>query len=119
MNLTNDKTSRRIPFTVPEGYFDQLEKDISRRTEAAPETSWVPATLRLAGIAAVIALAGYVFFPVTPSAGPEELLASVGTEHLEAYLTEHEGPYTEDILLPASLTDDFDNHVSYSNDTTF
>ena len=32
MNNTNESLNRN-PFTVPEGYFDQLEADVRRKTE--------------------------------------------------------------------------------------
>ena len=121
MNELETKPSKRNPFTVPEGYFEQLEQDIHRRT-SIPERGafrFEPAILKLAGVAAMVAFMAYLFMPEPTSGSPEDLLASVNTEHLEAYLAEYAGPEAEDILLPGSLNDETELNAYFETDTLF
>jgi len=120
MNNTNESLNRN-PFTVPEGYFDQLEANVRRKTEtSAPQVvRWLPASLKLAGIAALLAIGTYMVIPKAPAAGAHEMLADVGTQHLEAYLAEQEGLYSDDILLPASLSDELATELYLSTDSIF
>ncbi len=121
MNETHNNLPKRNLFTVPEGYFDRLEEEIRQRTSTpAQKTVWVePAVFKFAGVAALIAFAAYLFLPEPPPSSPEDLLTSVTTEHLEAYLAENSSPEAEDILLPGSLNDESEIDIYFENDTLF
>ncbi|MFM9074654.1 MAG: hypothetical protein ACKORJ_03685 [Bacteroidota bacterium] len=120
-NAKNPLTNKNI-YTVPEGYFEALEHNIRQRTEAPASSAFrlSPFTLKLAGVAAMVTIAAWLFFPEpTVGTSPEDLLAAVSDEHLEAYLTETSGPDAEDILLPGSLSDETEINAYLETDTLF
>jgi len=89
MKHTENHNEKKHPFTVPDGYFDQLTRDIQARVSEKPATRWMPApALRwsLAGVAAAIIVAIVVWMPGKNEASPEEMLAEVSDEDLIAYL---------------------------------
>ncbi len=99
--------SKRNIFEVPDGYFDKLPSKIQARIEQnQPERSAFSVfsfSLRYAMPALVIGLAVYLIWPKTTSKG-EDLLASVSTEHLVAFLNETDMS-TEDLLEAANLNE--------------
>lgn len=120
-HTVKDHLSNRNIYTVPDGYFEALEHTIRQRTETtgSPTLRLSPFTLKLAAVAVMVTIAALILLPAPSiSTRPEDLLAAVADEHLEAYLTETSGPDAEDILLPGSLTDETYNNLS-DNDTIF
>src|SRR5258708_37341727 len=79
-------------FEVPEGYFDRLPGIIHARTaEVKIESQWMPHlrySLKYALPALVIALAAFFYLMEPAVQSAEELLASVDTANLIAYLEE-------------------------------
>lgn len=122
MNEEKRPLSSRNIYTVPDGYFEELEHTIRQRTEVVAPSAFrlSPLTLKLAGVTAMVTIAAWMFFP-QPSVrtSAEDLLAAVADEHLEAYLTETSGPDAEDILLPGALTDETDLYPYSDSDTLF
>ncbi len=79
--ISLDDLEKKPVFTVPEGYFDQLPAQISRRIQ--PAGKWrlitLPAWLRYStGVAvmALVALLGYWFYP-SSQADPAQVMAEV------------------------------------------
>lgn len=82
---------RKVIFEAPEGYFDKLPGMVqSRMATSGQESSWTAYlgySLKYALPALAVALA--IFFYVgTPTRSPEELLSSVDSANLVAYLEE-------------------------------
>jgi hypothetical protein len=93
-------------FEVPDGYFDRLPSKIQARIEKTqPETHAVSIfsfTLRYAVPVMLLGLATYLFWPKADS--DHDLLASVSSEQLVAYLNETDIS-TEDLLEEAQLNE--------------
>ncbi|MBS1508980.1 MAG: hypothetical protein JSS79_20245 [Bacteroidetes bacterium] len=104
-----DDIPKQNIFEVPDGYFDRLPMKIQSRIEAsrpAPATAKWSLALRLA-LPALILIVGVIYF-LNPkvSGGTEDLLASINTENLIAYLDESD--LTESELLEAVKFDEID-----------
>ena len=84
-----DDIPKKNIYEVPDGYFDQLALKIQARTEIISPTRsvnrWALA-LRYAVPAVVIAVALLFIFKPKSIQDTEQLLASIPTEHLVAYL---------------------------------
>ncbi len=90
----NDKIG--TPFKVPEGYFDQLNKEIlSRTVEVADEKItkqvWLtPVRMSIAAaITIIMAVSGVLFFNNDSSTTPEDFLAEVSSEDIMLYLSDN------------------------------
>lgn len=84
-----DDLSKKVPFEVPEGYFDALTRDIQARiTEEKPTLEWLPKLQwAMVATAAMVIVAVIWFWPGAPAAPTaEELLAEVPEQDLMAYL---------------------------------
>lgn len=89
---------KKVPFTVPEGYFDGLTASIQDRIHKKPEHAWLPqGQLRWSMIAASVAILASVvwFFWPKQDLTPEQLLAQVSEQDLIAYLDFQELSETE------------------------
>src|ERR1043165_9759542 len=84
-----DDIPKKNIYEVPEGYFDQLALKIQARTEVIsptrPVNRWALA-LRYALPIVVIAVALVFIFKPKSAQNTEQLLASIPSEHLVAYL---------------------------------
>ena len=80
---------KKVPFTVPEGYFDELTNSIHDKIHRKPRREWIPqGQLRWSMIAASLALLvtiSWVFWP-KDEVSAEQLLAQVSEQDLIAYL---------------------------------
>ena len=87
-NLEN--IPKNHPFKVPDGYFDELPMSIqSRVAEKSPveaRSRYFRLALRYALPAVVLLTVAFYVFRPAPGHNAEELLASVETEQLVAYL---------------------------------
>lgn len=85
-----DDISKKTPFEVPEGYFDQLMVDIQDKVTQQEKRRWVSlpqVRLALAGSFVAILVLVMVFFPQNSTApSAEQLLAEVSDEELMEYL---------------------------------
>jgi hypothetical protein len=97
---------KKTLFEVPEGYFDRLPGVIQARVASQqPESAWSGygrVALRFALPVVVIAAAAVFFLNNPEAASTEELLASIESEQLVAYLEETE-VNTDDLLEFAPL----------------
>ncbi len=92
---------KKTLFEVPEGYFDRLPGVIQARVAAErPESAWSGygrVALRFALPVVVLAAAAVFFLTNRASVSTEDLLASIESEQLVAYLEETE-VNTDDLL---------------------
>jgi hypothetical protein len=96
-------------YEVPDGYFDQLALKIQARIEVSSPSRSVGAwtlALRYALPAVIVAIALVFIFRPGSMQDPEQLLASIPTEHLVAYLDDSE--ISEQDLLEIIKFDDAD-----------
>ncbi len=97
---------KKTLFEVPEGYFDRLPGVIQARVASQqPESAWSgygQMAVRFALPVVVIAAAAVFFLNNPEAASTEELLASIESEQLVAYLEETE-VNTDDLLEFAPL----------------
>ena len=105
-----EEIPKKNVFEVPDGYFDQLALKIQAKTETispAKRTSfsWTFA-LRYAVPVVLLAIGSIIVLRPKAVQDTEELLASIPTEHLIAYL--HESEIGEAELLEAINFDDKD-----------
>lgn len=90
------------PFTAPEGYFDRLDETIRQRiTEKTLPVLWKRNVLRLASVAAGLALIAWFLMPAAQPQTAEEILAQISEEEITLYLEVHDALAGEDVLLPA------------------
>ena len=104
-----DDIPKQNIFEVPDGYFDRLPMKIQARIEATkpvPVMSKWNLALRFAVPALVIILGVAYFFNPAAKSGTEDLLASINTENLIAYLDESD--ITENEILEAVKFDEID-----------
>ncbi len=75
------------PFSVPEGYFDDLPMKIQSRIQEEKKEVWIKRPVfRLAmAMAAMLVIVMSIVF-MNQSAGPEDLLADIPEEELLAYV---------------------------------
>lgn len=92
---------KKTLFEVPEGYFDKLPGVIQERVAAQrPESAWSGygrVAVRFALPVVVLAAAAVFFLTNRESVSTEELLSSIDSEQLVAYLEETE-VNTDDLL---------------------
>jgi hypothetical protein len=96
-------------FEVPDGYFDRLPMKIQARIESAKPAQAVAywrLALRVAVPALVIVFAAAYFLNPKTKSDTEEILASITSENLVAYLDESEVTETE--ILEALALDEID-----------
>ncbi len=98
----NEKNLRRNPFIVPEGYFEQLEKSIQNSVSSPAKPSHSVLWPGLA-LAASLALAVFLIWPINKPQSTEDILASVSEEQLMMYIQEAEALATEDVLQPSEI----------------
>ena len=105
-----EEIPKKNVFAVPDGYFDQLALKIQASTETiSPVKKTVPSwglMLRYAVPIFLLAIGSIVVLRPKAMQDTEELLASIPTEHLIAYLSESEIGEAE--LLEAINFDDKD-----------
>jgi hypothetical protein len=104
-----DDIPKQNIFEVPDGYFDRLPMKIQARIETsrpAPVMAKWSLVLRFALPALVIIMGVTYFLYPTSKSGTEDLLASINTEHLIAYLDESD--LTETELLETVKFDEID-----------
>lgn len=102
-----DKTGKRMPYTVPDGFFDELERNVRRQTAPRPTTSAKRKPLfrhvaMLAAASAAAAIALPMVFSYRPAPQPaytmenvEQAFADLSGED-QAYILE---VYNEDIFI--------------------
>lgn len=93
-----DEIPKKSLFEAPEGYFEKLPGRIQARISMPePEVAWGKLTLRYA--VPLVMLAAAAIFVVTnrPTLSPEEVIASMDSEQLVAYLEDVE-LNTDDLL---------------------
>jgi hypothetical protein len=99
----------KVPFSVPEGYFDELTVSIQNKIHHKPHQEWVPQKqLRWALASAAMVILVAVIWIALPSKqlSAEQLLAQVSEEDLMAYLDIQE--ISEDDLLDGVNTEIID-----------
>ena len=80
---------KKVPYSAPEGYFDQLTSQIQDKIKEKPKRQWIPAgqvRWALAGAFSLFLIAMIVFYPGGSALSAEELLAEVSDEALIEYL---------------------------------
>lgn len=84
----DDIKKGKQPFTVPEGYFENLPMKIQSRVEVKKKESWsrTPAFRLAFSLATMIAIVFSVFMFFSQSPTPEDLLADIPQEELLAYI---------------------------------
>jgi hypothetical protein len=100
---------KKVPFTVPEGYFDELTLSIQNRIHKKPERAWLPqGQLRWALVAASLVILLTTVWVLTPNQemSAEQLLAQVSEDDLIAYLDIQD--ISEDDLLEGVNTEIID-----------
>jgi len=103
-----EEIPKKTLFEVPDGYFDQLPNAIQARVSTHhPEAAWTGyGRLAVRFALPVVVAAAVVYFLTDRSPqSTEELLASIETEQLVAYLQESEIS-TDDLLEYAPLEDE-------------
>ena len=103
MDQENRNNLKRNPFTVPDGYFENLESDIRRRTSTVAPADRLKLQQLWPGlaIAASIALAVLIFRPSDKPLASEQILAEISDDQLSSYVAEIELLEREDILQPS------------------
>ena len=105
---------RQVPFTVPEGYFDQLPTRIQARATYKPKPmiswSWERTAASLAGVG-LIALLVWQTMPQRQESLGSEALAGVSNEAIVAYLDDQG-------INAYELADGQELHHSLGSDTT-
>ena len=83
----DDIEKNKQPFSVPDGYFEDLPMKIQSRIEGQKKESWVrtPAFRLAFSVAAMLILVFTVVF-LNPSESAEDLLADIPEEELLAYI---------------------------------
>jgi len=98
-----DEIPKKTLFEAPEGYFEKLPGRIQARiTKPEPEIAWGKVALRYALPLVVMGAAAVFFLTNRPDLSPEEVIASIDSEQLVAYLEDAE-VNTDDILDVISL----------------
>ncbi len=84
-----DEIDKKIPFQVPEGYFDKLTVDIQARVSDQSKSRWVmkpELKWAMRGAFVVLLVLTTIFFPKTEIQTTEQLLAQVDDQELISYL---------------------------------
>ena len=84
-----DDIEKKVPFEVPEDYFEQLTSLIQDKVYEKPKRQWIPTgqmKWAVYGILALILVAIVLFYPNTPSPTSQDLLAEVSDQDLLEYL---------------------------------
>ncbi|MBL7852721.1 MAG: hypothetical protein JNN04_17585 [Cyclobacteriaceae bacterium] len=93
-----DEIPKKLLFEAPEGYFEKLPGRIQARiSQPEPEVAWGKMALRYALPVLVLGAAAVFFLTSRPALSPEELIASIDSEQLVAYLEDSE-VNTDDLL---------------------
>lgn len=103
-----DEIPKKTLFQVPEGYFEKLPGRIQDRISRPERSLEVPALGKLAlryALPVVILGAAALFLVNKPELSPEEVIASIESEQLVAYLQDSE-LNTEDLLENVNLDAD-------------
>lgn len=113
-----DDIKQKVPFEVPQDYFDGLAHKIQARAVDQEKKSGfisLPLPVRLAIPAFVIALLAVIFWPNTSQSNlsAEQLLAEVSTEAIVDYLYDSEVT-TEELLVYYEL--DFSDEEAIEED---
>ncbi len=86
-----DEIPKKTLFEVPEGYFDQLPGRIQARiSEPEPQVAWGRLSLRYAMPLIIAGAVATFLLTNRPEGTPEEVIASIESEQLVAYLGETE-----------------------------
>lgn len=84
-----DEIPKKSLFEAPEGYFEKLPGRIQARiAKPEPEVAWGKLVLRYALPVVIIAAAAIFIVNREPVRSPEEVIASLESEQLVAYLEE-------------------------------
>lgn len=98
-----DEIPKKVLFEVPEGYFDKLPGRIQARiAKPEPAAAWGKLALRYALPVLVLGAAAVFFLTNRPVLSPEQVIASIESEQLVAYLEDSE-VNTDDLLDVISL----------------
>lgn len=98
-----DEIPKKTLFEAPEGYFEKLPGRIQARiAKPEPEIAWGKVAVRYALPLVVMGAAAVFFLTSRPSLSPEEVIASIDSEQLVAYLEDAE-VNTDDLLDVISL----------------
>lgn len=114
--LPSEHPLRQLPFTAPEGYFDQLPSRVQTRVMRKPKPafsiswSWQRTVTSLAGTS-LIAILVWQTLPKRQESLGSEALTGVSNEVIAAYLDEQG-------LDPYAMADSQQLHSSLGNDTT-
>lgn len=101
-----DEIPKKTLFEVPEGYFEKLPSRIQARiSKPEPAVAWGKLTVRYALPALLVGAMAAVLLINQPNLSPEEVLASIESEQLVAYLEDTE-INTEDLLEGVTLEAD-------------
>jgi hypothetical protein len=109
-----DQLPKKDLFQAPEGYFDALPDRIHKRVaKEQSKPAWYMKPAWQISVAVVfLAMVGVLWFTNTQKQNADDLLASVDTETLIAYLAEEEN--LENILDAENLTEDEANALEES-----
>lgn len=100
---------KKAPFTVPEGFFDELTQDIQARVAEKPKRQWIPVgqlKWALAGFFVLVIASIFIFRPAVDQLNVHDLLAQVSEQDLMDYLDLNE--FTESELLEGLTQDEMD-----------
>jgi len=85
-----DDLNKKVPFRVPEGYFDQLTVSIQSKIKEEPKHAWLPSPRIQWALAssAVLLIVAFIWLFNSPnnSTSPEQMLADVNEQALIEYL---------------------------------
>ena len=79
---------KKVPFDVPDGYFEMLTKDIQDKV-ASPKRNWaqIPQVRwAMAGSLSLVLALLIIFYPTTSSPTVDDLLSDISEQDLVAYL---------------------------------
>lgn len=98
-----DEIPKKTLFEVPEGYFEKLPGRIQDRiSKPEPTVAWGRLAVRYALPLVVLGAAAVFFLTNRPELSPEDVIASVDSEQLVAYLEDTE-INTDDLLETVTL----------------
>lgn len=101
-----DEIPKKTLFEAPEGYFEKLPGRIQARiSQPEPAPAWGRMALRYALPVALIGIAAAVFLINRPALSPEQVIASIESEQLVAYLEDSE-INTDELLNSITLDTD-------------